>query len=82
MALPYYDLCEAILRPNLTRQTASDQTEIQQTMASYNLNEPQAKAILAAMKTIGFSLIQGYVRPLPYPIPASFLNSLQASGDG
>ncbi|CAL1713074.1 unnamed protein product [Somion occarium] len=59
MALPYYDLCEAILRPNLTRQTASDQTEIQQTMASYNLNEPQAKAILAAMKTIGFSLIQG-----------------------
>ena len=37
-----------------------DGPELQRTMKLYNLNEPQTKAILNALKTEGFSLIQGY----------------------
>ncbi|KAI0078277.1 hypothetical protein K474DRAFT_1619824 [Panus rudis PR-1116 ss-1] len=59
MGLPYYDLCNIIMQPDLKKHVVSDQNEVRQTMSKYNLNEPQAKAILAAMQTNGFSLIQG-----------------------
>ncbi|KAI0785263.1 SEN1 N terminal-domain-containing protein [Abortiporus biennis] len=59
MAIPYYDMCETIMRSVLNNPSQPDSKEIQQTMKTYNLNEPQAKAILSAMTTEGFSLIQG-----------------------
>lgn len=35
--------------------------KIEEAMKNYNVNEPQAKAILGAMSTKGFALIQGWV---------------------
>lgn len=61
MALPYYDLCPMILRPNLPPPARTNFNEVDQTMKLYSLNEPQANAILSALRTDGFSLIQGYV---------------------
>lgn len=61
VAMRYYDLCDTILQPRLSKQTATDQQEISQTMSKYNLNEPQAKAVLSSIKSNGFSLIQGCV---------------------
>lgn len=34
-------------------------------MKAYQVNEPQAKAILGSLKTQGFSLIQGCALPTP-----------------
>ena len=59
MGLPYYDLVETILRPELPKRSLPGAEEVRQTMAQYKLNEPQAKAILSSMDTEGFSLIQG-----------------------
>ena len=61
MGLPYYDLCETILKARLAKPAWVDDADIRRMMASYGLNEPQAKAILSALETEGFSLIQGYV---------------------
>ena len=61
MGLPYYDLCETILKARLAKPAWVDNADIKRTMTSYSLNEPQAKAILSALETEGFSLIQGYV---------------------
>ena len=59
MALPYYDLFATILRPQLAEKPAIDSRDVKQTMQKYNVNEPQAVAILSALQAIGFSLIQG-----------------------
>ncbi|OBZ71655.1 putative ATP-dependent helicase C29A10.10c [Grifola frondosa] len=59
MALPHYDLCNTILQPKITRPEVLDVSEIQQTMRGYNVNEPQARAILGSLGADGFALIQG-----------------------
>ncbi|KZT73806.1 hypothetical protein DAEQUDRAFT_355275 [Daedalea quercina L-15889] len=59
MSLPYYDLSETILRAKLNKPTIPDSKEVQRTMATYNVNEPQAKAILYSLTADGFALIQG-----------------------
>lgn len=59
MSLPYYDLCDTILRARLNRPTVPDSKEVQRTMATYNVNEPQARAILYSLTADGFALIQG-----------------------
>lgn len=64
MGLPYYDLCDTILKARLSKPAWVDSTDIKRAMASHSLNEPQAKAILSALETDGFSLIQGYVSTL------------------
>lgn len=58
MALPYYDLADVIFNPKLVK-AAIDRREVQASMEKYGVNEPQAGAIVGAMKTEGFSLIQG-----------------------
>ena len=58
VALPYYDLADVILNPRLVK-TAIDRREIRASMEKYGVNEPQAGAIVGAMNTEGFSLIQG-----------------------
>lgn len=59
--MPYYepDILDAILEakprdlPEVTDVTA------QKAMDRYNVNEPQARAIIGAMRVEGFALIQG-----------------------
>ncbi|TDL22217.1 hypothetical protein BD410DRAFT_898486 [Rickenella mellea] len=59
MSLPYYDLSEQIIKPRLSSVPPFETSEVKRAMSSFQVNEPQAKAILASMKTDGFSLIQG-----------------------
>ncbi|KAI0061699.1 hypothetical protein BV25DRAFT_1948064, partial [Artomyces pyxidatus] len=59
VAMPLYDFANFILQPQLSRPPSIDQYEIRQAMASYNVNEPQARAIASSLRTEGFSLIQG-----------------------
>ena len=59
MSLPYYDLCDTILRARLNKPTVPDSREVQRAMATYNVNEPQARAILYSLTADGFALIQG-----------------------
>jgi senataxin len=57
--MPYYDCTDFILRPQLPRPVHVDEKEVQFTMTKYHVNEPQARAIVSALRTDGFSLIQG-----------------------
>ncbi|KZT12026.1 uncharacterized protein LAESUDRAFT_691154 [Laetiporus sulphureus 93-53] len=59
MALPYFDFQEMVLKARLSKTTLADEEEIRKTMFTYSVNEPQAKAILYALKAEGFALIQG-----------------------
>jgi senataxin len=61
LSLQYNGLCDFILNPILPKAPEPEWNEVQETMALGNLNEPQAIAILKAMKTNGFTLIQGSV---------------------
>lgn len=59
MAMPYYDLCDTILRAEIRPSRVSDFKEVQRMMVTYNVNEPQATAILSSLQAEGFALIQG-----------------------
>lgn len=59
LALQYYDLVSTILDARLSLSSKVDPREISQTMETYGVNEPQAAAILGALSTEGFALIQG-----------------------
>jgi len=66
VALPYYDLADVIFNPKLVK-AAIDKREVRASMEKYGVNEPQAGAIVAAMNTEGFSLIQGWVQACSAP---------------
>lgn len=59
--LPYYDL--PMLSDILSARSASipmlSDSQVRSAMNGYQVNEPQAKAIMGAMSSRGFSLIQG-----------------------
>ncbi len=57
--IQYYDFKDVVFRPQLVVPNVVDFSTIQKTMEVYRLNEPQAKAVECALKTEGFSLIQG-----------------------
>ncbi|KAG1742367.1 SEN1 N terminal-domain-containing protein [Suillus paluster] len=59
VALPHYDLFQMILTPKLSATPPIEQREVQHTMSAYNVNEPQARAIIGSLKADGFALIQG-----------------------
>lgn len=59
MALPYCDLHEHILRPRLSPIPAIPSRDVEQAMMRHRVNQPQAVAILSALRTDGFTLIQG-----------------------
>ncbi len=59
MALPNYDCADFILKPQLPKPPHLDHKEIEVAMAKYNVNEPQARAIIGALRTDGLTLIQG-----------------------
>ena len=64
MALPYYDLADVVFNPKLVK-AAIDKREVRASMEKYGVNEPQAGAIVGAINTEGFSLIQGWVQVSP-----------------
>jgi senataxin len=59
MAMPHYDCTDFILNPQLPKPVRVDQKEVQLAMTKYHVNEPQARAIISALRTDGFSLVQG-----------------------
>lgn len=61
MGLPYYDAFDMIMQPTLNPFPNVSESDIRQAMEGHKLNHPQAKAILSALGTKGFSLIQGSV---------------------
>ncbi|SJX63016.1 related to SEN1 protein [Sporisorium reilianum f. sp. reilianum] len=59
MAAPYYDLFSDIIRGRLAPKVTLTGDEVRKAMQGYQVNEPQARAILGSLATEGFSLIQG-----------------------
>ncbi len=61
--LPYYE--PGILRDILAARSAStpnvSEAAVEDAMSKFQVNEPQAKAILGAFAVQGFALIQGWV---------------------
>lgn len=59
--LPYYEpeLLSDILASRAARMPTLTPNAIDDAMEAYSVNEPQAKAILGAMGSRGFALIQG-----------------------
>ena len=58
--LLYYDFYADIIRPQPARVPHVPVSQVQQTMKSHQVNEPQAVAILWSLQVERFSLIQGY----------------------
>jgi hypothetical protein len=73
MAMPHYDCADFILKPRLPKPLPVDHKEVQLTMTKYNVNEPQARAISSALRTEGFSLIQGHAFSTPAILPLTIL---------
>lgn len=59
MSLPYINYCDYIMKPMLARAPSIKEDELARAMTSYGINRPQAVAILSAMSSEGFVLIQG-----------------------
>ncbi|KAF9267418.1 hypothetical protein L218DRAFT_984944 [Marasmius fiardii PR-910] len=59
VAAEAYDYNNRILHPHLDPIPTIDDRTVKSTMQRYGVNEPQAVAIIASLKTPGFSLIQG-----------------------
>ncbi|KAK9466782.1 SEN1 N terminal-domain-containing protein [Lipomyces arxii] len=59
MGLPYYDLLDSILKAKPAQAIRPDANSIRRTQRLYDVNAPQAGAILATMESTGFTLIQG-----------------------
>lgn len=57
--LPYYDLCDEILKAKPSKPAQISETEAASMCDKLNVNISQAKAILGSYATEGFSLIQG-----------------------
>lgn len=72
MCLQYYDLEYEIINAKPTEILEPTETQIKRTKGLYNVNEPQARAILSAVTNSGFTLIQGYVITSPPPPSQSY----------
>ncbi|KAG6816805.1 hypothetical protein H0H87_002774 [Tephrocybe sp. NHM501043] len=59
IAVPYYDHFNTILNPRLPNLPELKEKDVQDIMATYHVNEPQAKAIMSSLRSDGFVLIQG-----------------------
>lgn len=59
--MPYYepDILRAILEAKPRDLPEVSDVTAEKAMKCYNVNEPQARAIIAAMRVEGFALIQG-----------------------
>ncbi|EJU03106.1 hypothetical protein DACRYDRAFT_115362 [Dacryopinax primogenitus] len=57
--LSLYDMCDDILKPKPARLPKFSDIEVGNAMKAFEVNEPQANAILGSMQGDGFTLIQG-----------------------
>ncbi|ODQ56181.1 hypothetical protein SAICODRAFT_16210 [Saitoella complicata NRRL Y-17804] len=57
--LQYYDLVDDIIKARIRQSPRPTPEQITRAMKTYNLNQPQAAAVLGAIRSQGFSLIQG-----------------------
>ncbi|KAG8739356.1 DEAD-box type RNA helicase [Ceratobasidium sp. 414] len=55
----YYDLFDEVISARSATRTVLPDQRVKEAMRAHRVNEPQAKAILAALGSTGFSLIQG-----------------------
>lgn len=55
----FYECRDVILKPRLGTPPFIDPSAIRRTMETYQVNEPQSRAIESALGTEGFVLIQG-----------------------
>ncbi|EPS36895.1 hypothetical protein H072_9487 [Dactylellina haptotyla CBS 200.50] len=58
-ALPYYNLCEQIIKGRPHVYIEPEDRQVHRTMKVYQVNKPQAKGVVGAVRNDGFSLIQG-----------------------
>lgn len=59
MAAPYFDLFSDVIKARVAPKITLSNEEVRKAMHGYQVNEPQARAILGSLATEGFSLIQG-----------------------
>ena len=59
MCMQYYDLRKEILTARPSDIVEPSAAQVAKTQEVYNVNEPQAKAIISATTGTGFTLIQG-----------------------
>ncbi len=59
MAAPYFDLFSDVIKARVAPKPTLSGEEVRKAMQGYQVNEPQARAILGSLATEGFSLIQG-----------------------
>ncbi|SNX84511.1 related to SEN1 protein [Melanopsichium pennsylvanicum] len=59
MAAPYFDLFSDVIKARVAPKVTLTSDEVRKAMQGYQVNEPQARAILGSLATEGFSLIQG-----------------------
>jgi senataxin len=59
MALPYYDLCEEIVRAKPSPLLDYPNSQTSPIMGAYKVNRAQAMAVISALDNDGFTLIQG-----------------------
>lgn len=59
MCLRYYDLEQEVLAAKPSSLEQPTEKQIVRTRGIYGVNEPQARAIISAVKNTGFTLIQG-----------------------
>lgn len=58
-SLPFLELSDHILQPRSPPLGNLDLKAVEKAMSNYQVNRPQAMAILGSLKNRGFSLIQG-----------------------
>jgi senataxin len=80
ICMQYYDLREEILAAKPSPLVEPTEAQVTKTKDLYNVNEPQAKAIIAAVSRTGFTLIQGQV--LTPPLFTTAINVPRPPGTG
>jgi hypothetical protein len=75
MCLQYYDLEHEIINAKPAELEEPTEVQVKRTKNLYTVNEPQARAIISAIKNTGFTLIQGYVVAFITTLNILILNS-------
>ena len=76
MSLRYYYPARDIFHAQLPEPAPVSEEDIKEAMRSYRVNSPQARAILSATRTKGFTLIQGQVQAFLYLVHRLIIPSL------
>jgi senataxin len=81
MGVAYYDLFQSVMDPPRRPLYSASFKDINEVMRTYEVNEPQARAIYGSLQATGFSLIQGQARPRSCPQdPSNVVHSPPGTG--